>query len=270
MDTSLSKALIMVAGVLLAMIVIAFVARSFMRVGNWAKTQDDEVLIEQREKFNKEYEVYDKDLMYGVDVISCLNKALTNNEQTQDNRLINGNLQDTTYEVKVKVILTKKDNYGNVKPLEESLIVTYRNGKGQELDYTQNNGPAGIKLRNMNRKFNFLEKKYKEISKFNENSDLKTKTEVCDKLKNVTEFNITAAGNETNEEVTRELISLADTIAEIIKNTDATTKNKGEGEGWSRAEFRSALYDLKTRKFKCTSLTYSNLGRVNYIEFQEY
>ena len=67
MDTSLSKALIIVAGVLLAMLVVAFITFSFQRMGTWATANDQELLAEQKEKFNKEYEAYDKNLMYGVD-----------------------------------------------------------------------------------------------------------------------------------------------------------------------------------------------------------
>lgn len=272
MDNSLSKALIMVGSVLLAMIVMAFAAHAFMKIGGWATTQDDEVLIAQKEEFNREYEVYDKNLMYGVDVISCLNKALSNNEKITNRSVVNGNTYDETYEVKVKVTLTKTGT-NQLKPLEESITVSYRDNTGKEHDYTSDEGPkdgsAMVKLSDMNRQFQFLNKSYRSISKFNGNTSLVTQTETCDKLKNVFEFNITKDGSGTNEEETRDLLSLADTVSETIKNTDSKTNAKGKGEGWTKAEFKSALYDLKTRRFRCTSLTYSDIGRVNYIEFEE-
>ncbi len=274
MDNSLSKALIMVGSVLLAMIVMAFAAHAFMKIGGWATTQDDEVLIAQKEEFNREYEVYDKNLMYGVDVISCLNKALSNNEKITNRSVVNGNTYDESYEVRVKVTLTKtKTDTNQLKPLEESITVSYRDNTGKEYDYISAEGPkdgnAMVKLSDMNRQFQFLNKSYKNISKFKENTNLVTQTETCDKLKNVFEFNITKDESGTNEKETRELLSLADTVSETIKNTDSKTNAKGKGEGWTKAEFKSALYDLKTRRFRCTSLTYSDIGRVNYIEFEE-
>ena len=47
------------------------------------------------------------------------------------------------------------------------------------------------------------------------------------------------------------------------------SEGKFDGKVWTKAVYKSALYDLKTRKFKCTNLTYSDSGRVNYIEFEE-
>lgn len=274
MDNSLSKALIMVGSVLLAMIVMAFAAHAFMKIGGWATTQDDEVLITQKEEFNREYEVYDKNLMYGVDVISCLNKALSSNEKIRKPTVVNGNMYDQTYEVKVKVILTKKKPAPSTEkqPLEESITVSYRDGTGEH-EYVTGEGPkvgtSEIKLSQMKKKFQFLDKSYKDISKFEGSTKLVTKTEICEGLENVFEFNITKDESGVNESETRNLLTLADTVSETIKNTDSQTNAKGEGEGWTKAEFKSALYDLKTRRFRCTSLTYSDIGRVNYIEFKE-
>lgn len=84
MDTSISKALIMAAGVLLAMLVVGFMVYSFRSLSSWSETTEQKNMTAQVEKFNKEYEAYDKDLMYGVDVLSCLNKALSNNDKVDD------------------------------------------------------------------------------------------------------------------------------------------------------------------------------------------
>ena len=265
MDNSISKALIMVASVLLAMVVIAFITFSFRRMGTWASAQNDELLIEQKQKFNKEYEAFDKSLMYGVDIISCLNKSKSNNDAISGKY---AEAKDSIYEVKVKVKL-KKDN-----PLEESITVYYIDERTKkELGYPTDQGPKKngtsqkYKLSDMVKKFNFLSKKYSEISSFNLSSELKTQNAICNKLKNVKELNITVGENGTNEDETRKLLSLSDTVSEIIKNTDSKTNNTKEG--WTKAEFKSALYDLKTRKFKCEKIEYSEYGIVNYIEFKE-
>lgn len=131
MDTSISKALIMVASVLLAMIVIAFMTFTFNRTGTWATTQDQEKLTEQIQKFNKEYEAYDKDLMYGVDVISCLNKVLANNDKITSEKVINGEKYDISYAVDAEVAITSD--------MQESIIVMYRE-RGTSRERTQEEG----------------------------------------------------------------------------------------------------------------------------------
>ncbi len=264
MDTSISKALIMVAGVLLAMIVIAFVAHSFMQIGSWATTQDDEVLIAQKEKFNKEYEVYDKKLMYGVDVISCLNKALSNNDKINNRQVINGELYDETYEVSVKVTLKGK-------PLEESMKV-YHMVNGKEMAYEKDKGPTNIKLEDTD--FNFIKdindnRSYvSKISNLNQNSQLRTEESLeCKQIGTIAEFNLTKDEDAQGETELRALLTVSNALSEIVKNP-----NKGESgkeTSWTKAEFRTALYDLKTRKFRCTNITYSASGRVNFIKFQE-
>lgn len=252
MDNSLSKALIMVGSVLLAMIVMAFATRAFMKIGGWATTQDDEVLIAQKEEFNREYEVYDKNLMYGVDVISCLNKALSNNEKIRNRTVVNGNMYDETYEVKIKVTLDKR--------LEESITVYYMKD-AKESAYTTNNGPSSVKLEDV--KFDFLTKSYNNITNFKTSQSLETINQNC----KTEEIEFLLSKNSTEADEIIQLLSVSNTISEMVKNKDKTSSSKENS--WTKAEFKSALYDLKTRRFRCTSLTYSDIGRVNYIEFKE-
>ena len=72
---SANKAIIMAFGMLVAVMIMSTIAFMFTKL-KALPTQDDEIeSVEQLQKFNQEYEVYDKKIMYGVDVISCLNKA---------------------------------------------------------------------------------------------------------------------------------------------------------------------------------------------------
>ena len=73
------KALEMAAGVLLGVILMAAVAYFFTQISSWPEREDEVVSSEQLAKFNQEYEVYNKSKMYGVDVLSCLNKVISNN-----------------------------------------------------------------------------------------------------------------------------------------------------------------------------------------------
>lgn len=264
MDTSLSKALIMVASVLLAMIVIAFITFSFGRIGMWATTSDDELLKEQKDKFNKEYEVYDKDLMYGVDVISCLNKALSNNDKIKEKKYVTGDMLDRSYEIQVKVGLKSKE-------LKESIEVYYMPdsissfSKKEEYSYANNEGISDVDLEKAGFKF-INNENYKNLSSFDKMTKLKTNTNSKVNLE-TTELLLTKDSTDSDKII--QLLEASNTISEIVKNKDPETKSKGKGEGWTKAEFKSALYDLKTRKFKCVEIKYSEAGRVNYIEFKE-
>lgn len=252
MDNSLSKALIMVAGILLAVIVIGFMTFSFRRIGTWAQATDAERLAEQNAKFNKEYEVYDKDLMYGVDVISCLNKALSNNDAIEGKY---AEAKDESYEVQVKVTINS--------PLEEAIKVYYIEDNKKEFAYTTGEGPSNVKLEDVG--FNFFGTDYEDkISTFKENASLVTQNKEIDGVKI---FTLTKEKTGAGEAELRALLSVANTLSEVVKNPDK--ENRTKENSWTKAEFKSALYDLKTRKFKCTNLEYSEAGRVNYIEFKE-
>lgn len=146
MDNSISKALIMIASVLLAIIVIGFVTYTFGQMGIWATVQDDEVLTQQTNQFNREYEAYGKDLMYGVDVISCLNKAKSSNDKIDDARKINGERYDKNYLVEVSFEI----NSG----LKETVRVYHMNANGSQEDYGGNTDkPKDDKVESMDQIF---------------------------------------------------------------------------------------------------------------------
>ena len=251
MDSTISKALVIAGSILLAMIVVAFVVHSFTQIGSWATTSDQEVLTKQLQEFNKEYEAYDKSLMYGVDVISCLNKVKSNNDKIIKKEVVNGETYDASYEIKVKMTLKSE--------LEESIKV-YHMRNNKEYGYENNTGPNGVKIEKVG--FSFFSKDYKNMTKFKENDELKTtNNKVC----NLKEFLLTKDSTDNDEII--QLLSVSSTISEIKKNDnkdDASQENS-----WTKVEFRSALYDLKTKKFKCQKIDYRENGRINYIEFKE-
>ena len=79
-----ARALEIAAGVLIGVLLMALIVYFFKTMGEWPQQQDDMMSSEQTSKFNLEYEVYGKKGMYGVDVISCLNKAKDNNDKYLD------------------------------------------------------------------------------------------------------------------------------------------------------------------------------------------
>ena len=80
-----SKALIIAGGVLIALIIITMFLIMYNRISNIQKEQEEQTKIEQLATFNAEYEAYDKKLMYGVDVITLINKVVENNKKYEGN-----------------------------------------------------------------------------------------------------------------------------------------------------------------------------------------
>lgn len=259
MDNSISKALIMVASVLLAIIVIGFVTYTFGQMGIWATVQDDEVLTQQTNEFNREYEAYGKDLMYGVDVISCLNKAKSNNDKIADKRKINGERYDANYLVDVLF----KINSG----LTETVRVYHMNANGGQVDYEgkNNDKPNENKVKEMNQIFKISAKYSSKIqggaNEINFTQSLNTYVDGTTKIKDGTYSLV------RDSETVEALLTCSDEVKQTVKNK---SQNSSDIDSWTKAEWETALYDMKTRKFKCTNIEYSDkTARVNKIEFIE-
>lgn len=80
-----SKALMMAGGVLIGVLVIAVLVFAYSQMQNLPLSEEEQLAAEQLAAFNLEYESYNKDVMYGTDVISVLNKAISNNKKYADN-----------------------------------------------------------------------------------------------------------------------------------------------------------------------------------------
>ena len=120
-----AKALEIAAGVLLAVIIMSLIAYFFTQLGVWPQEQEKVESAEQLARFNKEYTVYEKSAMYGVDVISCLNKAKSNNEKYAEGGSF---FTGAKYEEKGEKNNYYIDVYVNINsPLKESLEIYYMN-----------------------------------------------------------------------------------------------------------------------------------------------
>lgn len=104
-----AKALTIAGGVLIAIIVIATLWYSFQQWGILPQAKDDNKLTSQEVAFNKEFESYNKQNIYGTEIITVINKAIANNEKYG----ITAELNDPYY-VDVKITLVE-DVYGYTK-----------------------------------------------------------------------------------------------------------------------------------------------------------
>lgn len=280
-----NKAIIMAFGMLVAVMIMGTIAFVFTRLKS-LPTQDDEIdTIEQRRLFNQEYEVYDKKIMYGVDVISVLNKAQSNNEKYVEGNFLSGNLYNTDYIINIVV---------NFKtPLEEKLDISYleeTTTKIVEKEYTTGQGPIPtLKVGNVFK--TGPSRKYQEIIYHNpvawNNFDFKVFSEkrVTSGKYQLLSGSITASsypdsfGEGTthytndmlnNDDSTlKQLLTQSATMSHTVRNTGTNTKI----DGWNRATWYPAIYSMKTRKFKCIGehTTYSSkTGRIVFMEFEEF
>jgi len=281
-----NKAIIMAFGMLVAVMILGTIAYVFTRL-KALPTQDDEIdTVEQRRLFNQEYEVYDKKIMYGVDVISVLNKAQSNNEKYIEGNFLSGNLYNTDYIINIVVNFTK--------PLDETIEVTYLQntvGGVSEIQYATG-GPAGVVAKNVFKApksdyqsliygsqnyWNSLRLEAKTINTTVARGATKTSPKTYQLLSGSTISKPDSDGKThyTNamiegDSVLKQLLTQSATMSQSIRNTGNNKYNMGEG--WNRATWYPAIYSLKTKKFKCEGekVTYSpKTGRIVYMEFTE-
>lgn len=74
-----AKALLIAGGILIAIILISMFLLMYNRIASIQKTQEQKKEMEQLSAFNAQYEVFNKKLMYGVDVRTLQNKVNENN-----------------------------------------------------------------------------------------------------------------------------------------------------------------------------------------------
>ena len=75
-----SKALLIAGGILFALLIITVLLYMNQNIITIRQTEQEKIEVEQLQKFNQEYEVYNKKLMYGAEVMSLINKMKNNNE----------------------------------------------------------------------------------------------------------------------------------------------------------------------------------------------
>ncbi len=76
-----SKALIMAGSVLIAIMVISLLVMTYNNLTETMNAKNDEDAIEQVIEFNKQYDVYYRDNLYGSDILSLANKVVDYNER---------------------------------------------------------------------------------------------------------------------------------------------------------------------------------------------
>lgn len=71
-----SKALLIAGGIFFALLIITVMMYTTNSITEIGKAQENKKAAEQLAAFNAEYEAYNKQLMYGTDIVTIVNKAI--------------------------------------------------------------------------------------------------------------------------------------------------------------------------------------------------
>lgn len=252
MDTNMSQALKMAGGVLIALIIIATLTFFFRKITPFQQQIEDIEALEQTAEFNKQYEVYNKNLMLGIDLISVLNKAASNNKIYIDTYGIGDTLRNN-YLIEIEFEL-KTDNDEMLQVFKIS-----SSGKEQEI-FSSYEIEFGVKSNE------YKNDVFSLIGDTSEKDALWKRKSVA-KLP-VGEYTLldetNKAGKYCQQNVYEQIIKNATNLKKIIKNP-----NPEIGE-WSQAILNTSAYNLKTKKFKCTEVINSEItGRIIKMKFEE-
>lgn len=123
-----TKALLMAGGVLIAIIIISLLVRTYGNMGQFQKQQLSAEEAEKLEAYNKEYTKYLNQYVYGTEVITVINKTLDYQEKQGIEITVNINFANPyTYTRKNKKHTTKR-------------ITLKKDGEKYEfMDFTKNN-----------------------------------------------------------------------------------------------------------------------------------
>ena len=80
-----TKALLISGGVLIAIIILTVLVKTYSKIGMFQKQQLSKEEAEQIEEFNKDYTKYAGQYVYGTEVITIINKTVDYNKRTGKN-----------------------------------------------------------------------------------------------------------------------------------------------------------------------------------------
>lgn len=277
MDTNAALAMKIAGGMLIAVIIVSALVYFFGQLTPLQQQMVDIKATEQTTDFNKEYEVYNRQLMYGVDVLSALNKAYSNNQKYIEQYGYNQMLAD---DYLIDIEITFKNDI-------ESLLEIYRledkvgGGKKEESignSFSDETNNPTNQCRSIDKNGNpvYLDD-YKD--KIFDALNVRANIEEAEKngLWNSKNYKIglnfhdkynLIVNNETTKYAKKELKDIIDGSKNFkitVKNNDSDTLGV-----WTKAVYTTSAYSFKSKKFICSGVEYSpKSGRIISMSFEE-
>lgn len=124
-----SKALLIAGGVLIAIIIVSLLVRTYGSIGRFQKQQLSIEETERIEKFNKEYTKYQGQYVYGTEVITVINKSANDSTTSTVDVFVDNKKVDSTYinsieNLKSKPFYCEKIGYGTDGKVNEIRFIT--------------------------------------------------------------------------------------------------------------------------------------------------
>lgn len=248
-----AKALGIAGGVLIAIVILASLIYTFKRVSMIPEQQEYKNEVKEVLKFNEQFQVYNKKLMYGVDVVSCLNKVRDNNKKSQD-------YVDGAYDIEISIKINSPvyDRFeiyyiDTTSKLKKETQMTY----SPDPKVWESIGLSGKTVKNIFKSSNF-KSNISNVSGetlFSNIQDLICKS-------NLNEGTYTYLND--NDDELLHLSNDTTNMERVEINPDKTSEKR-----WTKIIWKTAAYDFKSKRFKCTKVGYSSEGRVNEICFEE-
>ena len=122
-----SKALIIAGGILLALMTLTLLVYGLTTTTRISEANDEAKKLEEIENFNSEYLAYNRRVMYGIDLINVINKAINNNAKIIE-RLLEKKpgplFKDIYNDLEQKILERIIDN--NKERIEEYILNNYK------------------------------------------------------------------------------------------------------------------------------------------------
>ena len=102
-----AKALLIAGGVLISLLVITFLIYMLGHVRTIRNAEAEKVEVEKLQKFNQEYEAYNRTVMFGADVLSLVHKMKDNNVSGNYKMNCTVKIDEKTYSLSDEELETK-------------------------------------------------------------------------------------------------------------------------------------------------------------------
>ena len=263
-----SKALYIATSVFVAVLILSLVVMMFKKMSDSQKAREKMYDEKNIAAFNSEYEAFNKRLMYGADVISCINKAISNNKEADDANdpdlyidiivKMDANLEEKFKIYKIKngrtiTIDTSKD----VDDIE-NVITNFKNNKTEKITKLFN-----ITNTNMYTSFSNFSSATLSDLKFSELASSWNDTQTVPVLKTNDEYSLLKDGKIPNDTKNDNPLGfLVNTREEFTYNFTVNGNNYC-------IKWTTLFKEFRKKAFSCTNVEYNaDTGRVNKMIFE--
>ena len=260
-----TKALYIVASVFVAVIILSLVVLLFDQINDSSAARDKANEEKTLTEFNAEYDVFNKRLMYGADVISCINKAISNNVSAQEKNEpdlyidvlvhLNEPIEETfkVWRIKKGKTVTIPSDDSDLNDIKAQLtIIDGANLKIEKLFNCGSNIKSGCADKRLNSLGFFSGSNFEDKKAFNGFA----KSSAGDY------YHLLVNGKPSNSSNITDLEKLVSTKEEYTYNF--TTTN-----GQYCIKWTTVFKEFRKTPFSCVDIEYnSNTGRINKLIFE--